>query len=115
MFFAGFFFLFVRFVPLHSLDTCTCTIRIWDINICRPLAFNTGLGAWHRGGGGQVAARLSLSRKTFSYEMRFVMKVELQNGASLAEAPHTFSIFMCRKVYTHTQKHTHSHTRLHAM
>lgn len=59
------------------------------------------------GGAGQAAARLSLSRKTFSYEMRFVMKVELQNGG----ASHIFNIHVLQSIYTNT----HTHTTLHAM
>lgn len=58
---------------------------------------------------GQAAARLSLSRKTFSYEMRFVMKVELQNGG----ASHIFNIHVLQSIHTHTRQHTH--TSLHAM
>lgn len=83
-------------------------VRIWDINICRPLAFNTG--PWARLGaaeGRQAAARLSLSRKTFSYEMRFVMKVELQNGACPPGrgASHIFNIHVLQSIHTHTPAH----------
>lgn len=106
---------FCRFFFVVSLDACVpVPVRIWDINICRPLAFNTGLWAWHRGGG-QAAARLSLSRKTFSYEMRFVMKVELQNAASQPAWRRRLTHFQysCAAKYTHT--HTRAQTSLHAM